>query len=370
MVCWDTERSMLHWSSCSHQPESLVVGFLFFSPNKPLIALSEGGVFTPQFSQCCCELASLLDFWIHCWRPFSGRHLSAIIPETERGSILCLSTGRSTLSGGRGWTQFKPSPMVGTQLERTKSPCVGWGRSHQCSPNRVEPVPQNTLHGKCCLLEGFPAWPWPRRVLLGVFEAETQETSQETVVSRSVSQCHFTKIGEIELSSKKPCGIQRLNWYTIRLCLNVVLLSVAYHMNASPCSSASDFPVRGVSYSWCVSEWLCQYCCGIRSSSTCLLGANAPIGAPVAEALQQFVISALLKSTRRESAEIAPVQPVTPQQIYFTSSQASERGLSGLSNTQLQTDVRDWFCLLSSSSKESLTTCPSCIRHSFPCPSA
>jgi len=79
-------------------------------------------------------------------------------------------------------------------------------------------------------------------------------------------------------------------------------------------------PVRGVSYSRCI----CPGCCGVRPSCTCTLGA------PVAEALEQFFISALLTSARRKSAEIAPVQPVTAQQIYFTSSQASEKGLSSV----------------------------------------
>lgn len=158
---------------------------VFFPPK--FIGLSRSGACTPFFPECWlwpCIPPGLVFSWIHCWRLFSDRHLSAIIPEPGRGSILCASTSRSTPLGGRGWTQFKPSPMVGTQFGRTKSPDMGWGRSYQCNPNRVEPVPQSTLHGRRFLLEGFPAWPWPRRTLLGVFfEAEIQETWQETLWS-------------------------------------------------------------------------------------------------------------------------------------------------------------------------------------------
>lgn len=45
-----------------------------------------------------------------------------------------------------------------------------------------------------------------------------------------------------------------MNWYSRGPLVNVVLMSVAYHLNASPCSSAFDFPVRRVSYSQLLSS--------------------------------------------------------------------------------------------------------------------
>lgn len=44
-----------------------------------------------------------------------------------------------------------------------------------------------------------------------------------------------------------------MNWYSRGRLVNVVLISVAYHLNASP-YSAFDFPVRQVSYSQLLSS--------------------------------------------------------------------------------------------------------------------
>lgn len=53
-----------------------------------------------------------------------------------------------------------PVPWWALSLEGQSHPIWGgWGRSHQCNPNRVEPVPQSPLHGRRFLLEGFLAWP-------------------------------------------------------------------------------------------------------------------------------------------------------------------------------------------------------------------
>lgn len=159
-----------------------------------------------------------------------------------------------------------------------------------------------------------------------------------------------TKIGGITPSNKKPWGIQRLKWCTVRLCLKVVLISGAQHPNASPCSSTFNFPMGGVSYLY-LHPW-----CNCTPWSCCSWGSRAG-----------FNVCFILVS-QNTSSEVAPVKPVTSQQIYFTSSQASERGLGEFRDMQLQTDVYDQLYLLSRSSEESLTMCPSCIKH--PCPSA